>query len=256
MTHVLNRAPAFQNRMITPQIDEGGEVVITGRITEPDEGDLFTLLVDWADGTERASNSILPMGWMSQFDIVSGTQVLYLASDQTYVLNHVYSAAGSYQVLVAIEDDDRGLGESRTPVRIENDGNQLYGVTWNNPNASFDVDADGFVSPLDVLLIINEANTVGFSNLMSRVSDFNVLQPLYFDTNADGLLSPLDALIVINYLNGVIHSGKGDSVATDAVQERRKVGSQFKGIRNEPSRERVSYRIQATAKCGREKNGC
>jgi hypothetical protein len=53
-----------------------------------------------------------------------------------------------------------------------------------------DADADGFVSPLDVLVVINQLNSSDRS--LSRLS---------YDVDKDGIVSPLDVLIVINRLN-------------------------------------------------------
>jgi autotransporter-associated beta strand protein len=55
LTHISNTAPAFQNRSLTPSVQEGGEVVLFGLITEPDSGDLFTLEINWGDGTPLES---------------------------------------------------------------------------------------------------------------------------------------------------------------------------------------------------------
>lgn len=50
---------------------------------------------------------------------------------------------------------------------------------------------DGYVAPLDALLVINYLNTAEANSLTA---------PL--DINQDWFVSPLDALLVINYLNG------------------------------------------------------
>lgn len=62
---------------------------------------------------------------------------------------------------MTISDDDGGVDESRLPIRIEDDGNQLYGVTWNNSNNPFDVDNDGFVAPIDAPIRGSIAETLG-----------------------------------------------------------------------------------------------
>jgi hypothetical protein len=54
-----------------------------------------------------------------------------------------------------------------------------------------DADASGYVSPLDVLIIINQINSAR-SNPQTSAA---------VDVDADGSLTPLDALIVINHLN-------------------------------------------------------
>ena len=49
---------------------------------------------------------------------------------------------------------------------------------------------DQFVTPVDVLLIVNELNAGQPSGTDA-----------FLDTNADGLVSPIDVLLVVNMLN-------------------------------------------------------
>lgn len=79
----------------------------------------------------------------------------------------------------------------------------------HNSRNAYDVNNDGFVSPIDALLIIRELNQSGSINLAPRgPGDY------YFDVVRDGRCTPADALAVINYLNfqaaqGVNGSGAG-----------------------------------------------
>lgn len=63
---------------------------------------------------------------------------------------------------------------------------------FDNP---LDTSGDGFVSPIDVLLVVNRLND---RSNASRIPD---LFDRLVDVNVDGFVSPLDALIVINHLN-------------------------------------------------------
>ncbi len=56
-----------------------------------------------------------------------------------------------------------------------------------------DCDHSGSVSPLDVLVVINELN--------SPTANDSLFASKMLDVDADGQLSPLDALIVVNYIN-------------------------------------------------------
>ncbi|MFC1516467.1 Ig-like domain-containing protein, partial [Thermodesulfobacteriota bacterium] len=47
---ILNVAPTVSNVSVTPEIDEGDSVTLTGTITDPGTQDTFTLTVDWGDG--------------------------------------------------------------------------------------------------------------------------------------------------------------------------------------------------------------
>ena len=74
---------------------------------------------------------------------------------------------------------------------------RLLNVDWRNPTDNLDVDADGVMSPLDVLTIVNDINSNGTGTLPAV---FNPTRQ-YIDTNGSGTLEPLDVLEVINFLN-------------------------------------------------------
>jgi len=69
---------------------------------------------------------------------------------------------------------------------------------WQNIRLPEDVDADGTVTPLDALLVINRLNRTGPTTL-STVPSYAITE--YLDVSGDGDLAPLDALQVINLLN-------------------------------------------------------
>ncbi len=80
-----------------------------------------------------------------------------------------------------------------------------------------DVNVDGFISPLDALLVLN---------FLSANSGANAVAPAvgaegpYIDVNGDGFVSPLDALLVLNHLNSAVASGgegEAEGEAADAV---------------------------------------
>ncbi len=79
--------------------------------------------------------------------------------------------------------------------------NAIYQNTVNN----LDVNADGFVSPIDALLIINDLNLRGSRPLDSST----FIPPPFIDVNGDNVVAPFDALTVINYLN-LNGSGEGE----------------------------------------------
>jgi VCBS repeat-containing protein len=81
-----------------------------------------------------------------------------------------------------------------------------------NSDQPLDVSADGQVSPIDVLLIVNEINRNG-SHVIP--SDSPAIAP-FWDVNGNGSVDPLDALIVINFLNsgsGGFAEGEGEASA-------------------------------------------
>lgn len=70
---------------------------------------------------------------------------------------------------------------------------------WQNPAHVGDVNGDGYVSPLDLLIIINLLNKHG-SGPLPMPSPLNKPPP-YVDVDGNGERSPLDALVLINCLN-------------------------------------------------------
>jgi hypothetical protein len=72
-----------------------------------------------------------------------------------------------------------------------------YPASWQNPVNRFDVNNDGFVTPLDALIIIDFLNAYGSQRLPPITQN-----PQYFyDVDGDGWVTPSDALAVIDYLN-------------------------------------------------------
>ena len=67
-----------------------------------------------------------------------------------------------------------------------------YGVRYEN---ELDVNGDGFVSPLDALLVISDLGIESDSASEANTANSDL------DINADGDVSPLDALLIISYLN-------------------------------------------------------
>ena len=69
--------------------------------------------------------------------------------------------------------------------------------TWQNPTNRFDVNNDGLISALDVLVVINEINRNGARQLEGSL----LVPPPYYDVDGNRNLEALDVLIVINFIN-------------------------------------------------------
>jgi hypothetical protein len=67
---------------------------------------------------------------------------------------------------------------------------------WQNVRSVFDVNNDSNVTPLDVLLIINEINSRGAGPISLPVA-----QPPFVDVNGDDSMTPADVLLVVNFIN-------------------------------------------------------
>ncbi|TVS10930.1 MAG: hypothetical protein EA424_24510 [Planctomycetaceae bacterium] len=88
-----------------------------------------------------------------------------------------------------------GLVDLGSPIVV-----QQIGGHWQNPSYPYDVNDDGLITPLDVLIMINEINRNDIREL--PVPDPTSQQPPpYFDVSGDDWLTPQDVLLVVNYLN-------------------------------------------------------
>ncbi len=92
---------------------------------------------------------------------------------------------------------------------------------WQNPGTAFprnelDVNDDGQITPLDVLIVINALNQGLGGPLPTPTPNFK--PPPFYDTNGDSLLTAIDALIIINYLNdNIFPSGEGEGLLSRDV---------------------------------------
>jgi subtilisin-like proprotein convertase family protein len=98
-------------------------------------------------------------------------------------------APASYRVTFSVSD---GLAIDSQEVVIT----VLAPNPWQNRSNPADVDGNGRVSPLDVLVLINYVNRFGSGPLPA----YQPGDP-YCDVSGDGEAGPIDSLLVINYLN-------------------------------------------------------
>ena len=67
---------------------------------------------------------------------------------------------------------------------------------WRNSQNALDVNASGFIEPIDAILIINRLNHQGAVPL-----PYPVVVPPYYDVSGDRAVTPEDAILVIQHLN-------------------------------------------------------
>jgi hypothetical protein len=106
----------------------------------------------------------------------------------------------------SVKDSD-GVSSNSAVVSI------LAYSAFQNQRMALDVDADGSITPLDVLTIVNDINTRGLRVLPTGVPE----TAPYLDTNGNGQTDPLDALAVINHLN-TLAGGEGERSAKSVDQ--------------------------------------
>ena len=107
-----------------------------------------------------------------------------------------------------VEDGTKQSGVVSVVITVEST------YPWYNGAHSWDVSDDGYLSPLDALLVVNSINAEG-----GRTLPMQRQRPLtapFLDVNRDGLVSPLDALLIINRLNQQA-GGEGECSQLDDV---------------------------------------
>jgi Ca2+-binding RTX toxin-like protein len=90
---------------------------------------------------------------------------------------------------------------------------------WRNERNHLDVDDDRSISPLDVLILINDLNAKG----SRKLDDIGPNSKQFLDVDDDGSVSPLDVLFVINWINSQSSGsgeGEGDFSARETVDTR------------------------------------
>jgi hypothetical protein len=122
----------------------------------------------------------------------------------------------TYEPVTAVSYDKIRYGfTSLTVVNATSGGGAGEYTNWTNP---LDVNADGYVSPIDALAIINALNAGGSRPLIGGSGEGEDANRMYVDTNGDGFLSPIDVLNVINFLNQGSGAGSGEGEASNSPQ--------------------------------------
>jgi hypothetical protein len=93
---VRNVAPTLSNVAITPSVNEGGTVTLTGNVSDPGPNDTFTLSVNWGDGSKPQSVAL-----------AAGTTSF--AVPHTYLDNPAGAPTGSYTVSATLADNFGGV---------------------------------------------------------------------------------------------------------------------------------------------------
>jgi hypothetical protein len=131
------------------------------------------------------------------------------ATSVTFPVTDVHSTTlGSRQVEVTAAAP--GYAEAKRTIQVT-DSDGSYHNAANPP----DTNNDGFVSPLDALLVINYLNVVGPGPVPGGSP------PPFLDVNSDNFVSSIDALLVINALNTQGLGEAPNAVAAPADQFQR-----------------------------------
>lgn len=114
-----------------------------------------------------------------------------------------FSGVATFSYVVA---DDVGTDSNVADVTV-----RVQNSRWQNPAGNLDVNDDGFVSPIDALILVNYLNDANNETFLpeSGVTPQPGSGP-YLDPNGDESISPIDVLMVINFLNNNSGGGGGE----------------------------------------------
>ena len=126
--------------------------------------------------------------------------------------------AGTTDTFKYVAKDSQGAASVATTVTITI--GRPPQPKYQNPTRKQDVNADGFISPIDVLIVVNLLNSRGPSVPVEGLPG----PPDYVDVNGDNVVNPLDALEVINYINSQSGGssggeGEGEGEGFSSVQQ-------------------------------------
>jgi hypothetical protein len=173
-----------------------------------------------------------PLLYAGEYSSDGGATWLPMAVDltDTPLTFNTSEITGGDQVFfrVSASDGFHTASDEVGPVTVLPDA----GAPWQNPAEPKDVDQDGFIAPLDVLVIINELNKPQFS-VSGVLGERTDPTDSFFDVDGDGFVAPVDALRIINCLNeGITAEGESfvDPLAITALLANTTATSQFGAV--------------------------
>jgi len=107
---------------------------------------------------------------------------------------------GTATFAYAVSDND-GLSSNVASVTI-----QVVNSLYQNPTNRYDVNNDSFVSPIDVLMVINLLNSTGASVPVEQLPP----PPPFYDVNGNGFVDATDVLTLVDFINSSGNSGSGE----------------------------------------------
>ncbi|MFU7560472.1 S8 family serine peptidase [Roseiconus sp. JC912] len=136
---------------------------------------------------------------------------LEINADGTFIYNNETGIVGDVDSFTYRVVDSTGKVSAVRTVTLT-----LNRSEYQNPIGGMeaDVTADGFVSPIDALRIVNLIGRLGAETGAVPVSEIGTPPPDFYDVNGDGVVSASDALIVINTLALRQANGEGELVTS------------------------------------------
>jgi len=156
----------------------------------------------------------LTLPWLQDVDVNSDGRSDVFASWQVALRDVVILDGGNAKVGVYnLNTHNLAIAANYATLRqMLVDAAMASQMPWRNASRPLDVDNNGVIAPLDVLIVINRLNSEGTGPLPAPAAGLS--PPPFYDTSGDNLVTALDALLVINYLNGAgsLATGEGESL--------------------------------------------
>lgn len=186
-----------------------------------------------SDASGVASNAQFPVG-IVRFDVLvdspATTSTITVRSNSPLALNRFFQLDGQeWTSLMYNRRDGVRIYSDRAEINVRNGGRgdlafaneQVISLSlglghvshpWQNVIRE-DVDNDGVVAPIDVLLLVNQINNFG-PRPLGVTPAYDQVLPAFLDPSGSDSLEPIDALIVINFLNNRAAEGEGEPSAS------------------------------------------
>ncbi|GAB5405863.1 MAG: hypothetical protein Aurels2KO_40940 [Aureliella sp.] len=137
----------------------------------------------------------------------SNSDAFQLNPDGTFTYDHRFSAGDDEDTFTYRASDGNGNSVVTTVTLTITEPPP---PKHQNPSERLDVNADGFITPIDALLIINYLNGNGAGSV-----DGLPAPPPYRDVNGDNFIAPNDVLLVITHLNSISGGGGEGEASVD-----------------------------------------
>jgi hypothetical protein len=135
----------------------------------------------------------------------SGSQtVSFLVDANTAVRGNTYARVRLSTDVNAVASPVGSAGNGE----VEDYAIEIKTNPFTNGNLNLDVNADGRVSPIDALQVINWLNDPSKPRLLELAQATGL--PPFVDVDGNGRVTPLDVLLIINHLNSRPSTGEGE----------------------------------------------
>lgn len=208
---VYSASGQLLERITSASLTAGRSATLT--ITRPTE-DISYAIVKGHAGTRIGIDNIRFGAIMQTTTGPFGEYRLPGLSPGTYSLLVTPSNGGYTPIPIAARTRAATVALSQPTVNV-NFGLFTPPSPWQNQVNQFDVNRDGSVFALDVLLVINAINTHGILALPGS----SVPTTFSIDVNGDSMLTPLDVLTVINFINASNRGIEGEGQPVPSVYQ-------------------------------------